>query len=161
MITDWTDTRVERMKELLADKQSAAQIAYTLNRETGTDFTRNSVIGKLHRIGLRGFRNPPKPRRQKLTRMVFGKGKSGSWRNGPSLPAEPIPAPVIFTDEHKCALFDLKNNSCRFPLWDGDTPFHDKFFCGVPEADFDDGRSWCHFHSAVACRPVPVREAAE
>lgn len=43
----WTEERVETLKRMWADGQSASQIA----KELG-DVTRNAVIGKVHRLGL-------------------------------------------------------------------------------------------------------------
>src|ERR1700730_9170410 len=45
----WTDERVELLKKLWADGLSASQIAAELG-----GISRNSVIGKVHRIGLSG-----------------------------------------------------------------------------------------------------------
>ena len=45
----WTDERVELLKKLWADGLSASQIAAELG-----GVTRNSVIGKVHRLGLSG-----------------------------------------------------------------------------------------------------------
>ena len=43
----WTDDRVETLKRMWAEGQSASQIA----KELG-GVTRNAVIGKVHRLGL-------------------------------------------------------------------------------------------------------------
>lgn len=43
----WTDERVEQLKAMWAEGQSASQIAKTLG-----EVTRNAVIGKVHRLGL-------------------------------------------------------------------------------------------------------------
>ena len=43
----WTDDRVEKLKTMWAEGQSASQIA----KELG-GVTRNAVIGKVHRLGL-------------------------------------------------------------------------------------------------------------
>ena len=43
----WTDERVELLKKMWSDGQSASQIA----KELG-GVTRNAVIGKVHRLGL-------------------------------------------------------------------------------------------------------------
>jgi len=43
----WTDERVETLKKMWAEGQSASQIA----KELG-GVTRNAVIGKVHRLGL-------------------------------------------------------------------------------------------------------------
>ena len=51
----WTDERVETLKKMWGEGQSASQIA----KELG-GVTRNAVIGKVHRLGLsnRGTRHP-------------------------------------------------------------------------------------------------------
>ena len=43
----WTDERVETLKKMWGEGQSASQIA----KELG-GVTRNAVIGKVHRLGL-------------------------------------------------------------------------------------------------------------
>ncbi|MFN3615775.1 MAG: GcrA family cell cycle regulator, partial [Rubrimonas sp.] len=43
----WTDDRVEKLQQMWAEGQSAAQIAKALG-----GVTRNAVIGKVHRLGL-------------------------------------------------------------------------------------------------------------
>lgn len=45
--TRWTDERVETLKRMWGEGQSASQIA----KELG-GVTRNAVIGKAHRIGM-------------------------------------------------------------------------------------------------------------
>ena len=46
---NWTDDRVELLKKLWNDGLSASQIAAELG-----GISRNSVIGKVHRLGLSG-----------------------------------------------------------------------------------------------------------
>ncbi|MDR0807956.1 MAG: GcrA cell cycle regulator [Gemmobacter sp.] len=50
----WTDERVETLKRMWAEGQSASQIA----KELG-GVTRNAVIGKVHRLGLSNRAGPP------------------------------------------------------------------------------------------------------
>src|SRR5690606_22797372 len=64
----WTDERVETLKRMWAEGQSASQIA----KELG-GVTRNAVIGKVHRLGL--------------SNRVGGKGEEEA------APAAPAPAP--------------------------------------------------------------------
>jgi GcrA cell cycle regulator len=45
----WTDEKVEKLKELWSKGHTASQIAEALG-----DTTRNAVIGKAHRLNLRG-----------------------------------------------------------------------------------------------------------
>ena len=57
----WTDERVETLKRMWNDGQSASQIA----KELG-GVTRNAVIGKVHRLGLsnRTGGQPAKPAKE-------------------------------------------------------------------------------------------------
>ena len=64
----WTDERVETLKRMWAEGQSASQIA----KELG-GVTRNAVIGKVHRLGL--------------SNRVEGEDQ-------PAAPAAPEPQPV-------------------------------------------------------------------
>lgn len=54
----WTEERVETLKKMWAEGQSASQIA----KELG-GVTRNAVIGKVHRLGLSNRTNGPVPGR--------------------------------------------------------------------------------------------------
>ena len=62
MLMSWTDERVELLKKMWGEGQSASQIA----KELG-GVTRNAVIGKVHRLGLSnratGTRHRPRPPR--------------------------------------------------------------------------------------------------
>lgn len=148
--TDWNTDRVSRMLVLHAEKKSASVIATTINTETGSSFSRNSVIGKLHRSGLRGNKPVSCIKRRPKRTHRFHISNSGNWRNGPSLPSSPVPPSIVFTTEHKCGFFALGNTSCRWPLWEGDEPLNERFYCGTPEANFDDGKPWCLAHANVA-----------
>ena len=73
----WTDERVETLKRMWAEGQSASQIA----KELG-GVTRNAVIGKVHRLGL--------------SNRVGGKDEGESESPAPAAAApkpEPKPAP--------------------------------------------------------------------
>ena len=72
----WTDERVETLKRMWNEGQSASQIA----KELG-GVTRNAVIGKVHRLGL--------------SNRVGGKEEEEeSSAPAPAVAAEPAPAPA-------------------------------------------------------------------
>ncbi|WP_415639385.1 GcrA family cell cycle regulator, partial [Paracoccus nototheniae] len=52
----WTDERVETLKRMWSEGQSASAIA----KELG-GVTRNAVIGKVHRLGLSNRNDDPEP----------------------------------------------------------------------------------------------------
>ncbi len=63
----WTEERVETLKKMWAEGQSASQIA----KELG-GVTRNAVIGKVHRLGLSNRINGPVPGRPEDAEMEDG-----------------------------------------------------------------------------------------
>ena len=63
----WTEERVETLKKMWAEGQSASQIA----KELG-GVSRNAVIGKVHRLGLSNRINGPVPGRPEDAEMEDG-----------------------------------------------------------------------------------------
>ncbi|SFP81072.1 GcrA family cell cycle regulator [Tranquillimonas alkanivorans] len=72
----WTDERVELLKRMWNEGQSASQIA----KELG-GVTRNAVIGKVHRLGL-------------SNRVGAAPSKAAKPEAAPAAEPEPAPAPV-------------------------------------------------------------------
>src|ERR1700749_2552952 len=58
---NWTDDRVEQLKNLWTEGLSASQIARALG-----GVTRNAVIGKVHRLCLAGRASPSRSERPRL-----------------------------------------------------------------------------------------------
>src|ERR1700739_3768684 len=58
---NWSDDRVEQLKNLWTEGLSASQIARALG-----GVTRNAVIGKVHRLGLAGRASPSRIERPRL-----------------------------------------------------------------------------------------------
>ena len=86
----WTDERVETLKKMWAEGQSASQIA----KELG-GVTRNAVIGKVHRLGLSNRVGPGTPAEDE------GNSASATATAAPSpaAPAKPAPAPRAVAPE--------------------------------------------------------------
>jgi GcrA cell cycle regulator len=108
-------------------------------------FSRNAVIGKVHRLGLSGratterkprmrsatSRKPKAPRPQRPTRRLLADELY-----------QPLAlADIAAPDMRPCAFLELDATRCHFPIGDpGDPDFH---FCGgspLPE------RPYCAFH---------------
>ena len=84
----WTDERVETLKKMWAEGQSASQIA----KELG-GVTRNAVIGKVHRLGLSNRVGPGTPAEDE------GTAASATAAPSPAAPAKPAPAPRAVAPE--------------------------------------------------------------
>ncbi len=76
---NWSDDRVEQLKNLWTEGLSASQIARALG-----GVTRNAVIGKVHRLGLAGRASPARADRP----APAGAPKASTLRN--AMPAAPV-----------------------------------------------------------------------
>ena len=86
----WTDERVETLKKMWAEGQSASQIA----KELG-GVTRNAVIGKVHRLGLSNRVGPGTPAEDEGTAA----SATATAAPSPAAPAKPAPAPRAVAPE--------------------------------------------------------------
>lgn len=57
--TIWTDDLTKALRDLVAEKHSASVIAKTLKDMYGARVTRNAVIGKAHRLGVKLLSREP------------------------------------------------------------------------------------------------------
>lgn len=132
---DWTDAAIARLKELWAEGLSASQCG------TRMGVSRNSVIGKIHRLGLTGkYRRPREGRARRMTKPKPARLLETTEQvlSRPEIPQmRPDLRPVGGFD-----LLELRAGMCRWP--EGEGPFT---FCGAQQA-FDS--SYCRKHYALA-----------
>lgn len=131
----WTKETVDDLEKLNAAGLYASEIADAL----GNGITRNSVIGKLNRMGLRAAhkpvprrprqKRPPRPRLRIFPPILAPKPK----------PAEPTP---VETALH-CTIMELHSRSCRWPI--EEIAPRQFLFCGN-----DTGETYCGYHSRIA-----------
>jgi GcrA cell cycle regulator len=135
----------EALTRLVADGFSALQISRKLNHDFGTKFTRNAIIGKVHRIKLALKTDPC----------------SKKPRHDPSVPPKPRVRPV---SARRVRLQLIKNTSEPKPLGDVDTGCRwlhgeptERMFCGAPTREFS---SWCPHHEARVVTVAPLMKVA-
>jgi GcrA cell cycle regulator len=137
----WTEERVALLRRLWLEGLSASEVARRLGGAT-----RNSIMGKVHRLGLCGRaaaavqaaksatprrRRPPRPR--------------PPWLG--ALSAEPAPlAPLRCGDGRGVSVLALNASLCKFPI--GDPSAADFAFCGRDAV----GGPYCAFHAQLAYR---------
>ncbi|MBS0565622.1 MAG: GcrA cell cycle regulator [Proteobacteria bacterium] len=83
----WTDERVETLKKMWAEGQSASQIA----KELGS-VTRNAVIGKVHRLGLSNRVGAPGQGDGEARDEAEAKAPQAEAAPRPAAPPRPAPA---------------------------------------------------------------------
>ena len=130
----WTPAMVATLKELLAapEYMSCYDIASIITAQSGVPLSRNAVAGKVNRDQLAYLRiaKPPKTNKPKRKPKMF---------TPPVL--LPLEHPTETSPPLSCTLFELRPNSCRWPLAVNEAGEH--LFCGVvkpPE------RSYCAEH---------------
>lgn|SRR6185312_429846 len=125
-INPWTAEAVAKLTSLWAEGKSTSQIAARL----GNGITRNAVIGKLHRIGLKGQKGLPgvpikpakadRPVRPEIARPVASPS--------PSTVPEP-PEPITLAPAEPVAFRDLRECQCRYIV--GAVSGADTIYCGA------------------------------
>jgi GcrA cell cycle regulator len=153
----WTREATEQLAALWQSGASGSLIAAAINRDHGTAFSRNAVIGKINRLGLArravGVPRSAKPRAARRARPGDGRRAFPSpllrlarltLDTADRVAVDDIGPPV----GRRCSLLELDDATCRWPVGDPRTP--EFYFCGgKPLA----GRPYCVHHAAVAYQP--------
>jgi GcrA cell cycle regulator len=140
----WTSEKTDVVRALYPT-HSASIIALMINERFGGVYTRNSVIGICHRLGLKkgGMgRHPLHQLNQK--RPPRGKMKLKSkpeWKPGPPPYIGPRPSGI----QCQCQVVDLEPYNCRWPFGDPLQPGF--YFCGAVVAE---GWQYCPTHLKLA-----------
>ena len=153
----WTDERIEMLRGLWEGGSTASQIAEKL----GNIFSRNAVIGKAHRLGLKARPSPVKANDptaavenvvvESLSPPV---AEAAPAVAAPAAPAARKPAPAAAPriipvappkKSGKTTLLELSDKICKWPIGHpNETDFH---FCGkAVQAGFP----YCGEHCAIA-----------
>jgi GcrA cell cycle regulator len=149
----WNDERVEQLKRLHAEGLSCSLIATKL----GCGLSRNSIIGKLHRIGLRSSKpvvSKERPTPRDCDRplhpvaILHPPVECTVEEAHPSSPLNDAQVPL----NQRRTLVDLGQHDCRWSC--GDPDALDFFFCGAPTVD---GLPYCRAHCERAYSQPPRR----
>jgi GcrA cell cycle regulator len=161
----WTEEAIETLRQLALAGISASRIAVALGAPS-----RNAVIGKAHRIGIRlngrGNCSAPsgggaeraraeRPRLAAVPRRVAVSCKQ-SLASARS-PQRETKAPWIFAEAEvgemrRVGFAEIRALDCRWPL--GDPTCEDFAYCGLDAAK---GRSYCAGHCRMAYRSPYAR----
>lgn len=155
----WTDERVEQAKKLFHEGLSFAQIA----AEIGGGLSRNAVIGKLHRLGLKGSKQvSAAPKMHKRTmrrggprlRLVAEEAAPTDKRKPPTVVKLPVD-PAVTMCATRVSLLDARQDQCRWPASDDGSA---SMVCGAKT--WADGKPWCAQHARRSIQPYERKTAA-
>lgn len=151
LVNAWSDERIEQLKKLFDANLSASQIAAEMGH-----LSRNAVVGKLHRLGIkrgrvikaksdapRAARKAPVAKRPhvEVFRLVGNKVQSVLQFDDAILrQADVVPLNIT--------LMNLGRSQCRYP-----TQTEPTLFCGTERGE---GSSYCPQHAEL-CRGTPTR----
>jgi GcrA cell cycle regulator len=131
----WTTERVERLRKLWAEGQTATAIAASLGGSS-----RAGVLGKIFRLRLAS------PNVAASDPAAADAQQPGHRR--PGRPPAPKPQVAATPPKRGKSLLELTNESCRWPHGEpGTARFH---FCGAPGADLQRGMPYCERHAQRA-----------
>jgi len=156
---EWKDESVAELRRLWCEKGASAGVAaQLLSEKFGGYVTRNMIIGKAHRLGLKHpeGRIAVAPRQKKTISVVkqsLTTQPAKIIRQSPNFP--PCLQVVLEYVEHEpetpsdgstlIGLLDLRETTCRFPIGD---PRHESFgYCGAPSLV---GKPYCKHHHRIA-----------
>src|ERR1700743_809405 len=105
---NWTDDRVEQLKNLWTEGLSASQIARALG-----GVTRNAVIGKVHRLGLAGRASPS--RSSERPRLPMAPKMPRTRTHVPAV-AVVEEDPLLFEDGSHATVLTISDRMCRWPI---------------------------------------------
>lgn len=168
---NWTAKACERLEVLIIrGKLSAGNTAAILNREFG-DCTRNAVIGKCLRAGLRfaqkrveKLARPPRPPRlprpsrpkpepkARIIKKPFILKPMNIWTK-PAAPAAHVATITAdFVRGPGVQIMELTERTCRWPIGD---PLREDFrYCGADKQP--DGKPYCSHCRAITYTPRTV-----
>lgn len=147
----WTDELTEAVTAMWREGKSGGEIAKALTNVTKTRFTRNQVIGKVHRLQKHGILEQRAPVGHGQRPRVGKAPSATTKRNTPnrsgitvrkkSQPMKPHAgdATTGFGPDGGVALMDLKDHHCRFSFKAG-------AFCGAQRKEKS---SYCERHHLV------------
>lgn len=156
MTDTWTDDRITRLKELVAEGQSYTDIARTLSvMFPFNTLTRNAALGKAHRLRIHTTRAIPirKARRTprfKEARYFAPKRPRHMTRVEKALAklqVEPMPL-ARAEDVARVSFTDLREHHCKWPVGDPvDAGNNSPIFCGAERVP---GLPYCPEHTRRA-----------
>jgi len=147
----WTTEREDELRSLWALGLSASQIANRMHTPS-----RNSIIGKVHRLGLPQRRKQPQmTAAQRLQALEVARQRKNELerqrRSGPvGLPKfpwrhKPQEASMDIPVEQRVSIMELTSQTCRWPLWGDDQ--REGLYCGAATVP---GQPYCCGHCALS-----------
>ncbi|WP_024516802.1 GcrA family cell cycle regulator [Bradyrhizobium sp. Tv2a-2] len=144
----WTDEIIEELKHLFIERRfSKGAVARFFSEKLGIEVTRNAIVGKLNRLGIK---------REGVTQFCAER-KPRLFQPKPS--RQPFVPQVVVTEPRMVPFAELGDGECQYECTNADG-VGDWLFCGNP---CKSGSAFCRKHHGVVwvrARKARVGEAA-
>ncbi|MBQ8870944.1 MAG: global cell cycle regulator GcrA-like protein [Alphaproteobacteria bacterium] len=140
----WTEEMIDGLKQMWKEGLTTNEIAKRLG------VSKNSIVGKVHRLNLKARPSPIKKKEEiTATEVTETKEEVVKQSNTPIKKITVASVNILTTKKTKkdscLKLTDLDNHTCRWPIGD---PKDDNFcFCGKT---IRSGQTYCEEHAAIA-----------
>lgn len=138
----WTAERVAELKARWLKWETFTEIAVAIGHRS-----RNAVIGKAHRLGLRRDNGKPQPRKPREPRPRASRQR---WRSNGYAKGETVKEPSPIFANPKCFIA-LNADDCRWPDFNG-APGPDLLCCAAPAVP---GLPYCAAHCRISYAGTP------
>jgi hypothetical protein len=149
----WPDEHLVFARKLWEEGNSAAQVASQLNRTFKANYSRNAIIGKVHRAGW----DRQETARRAVQSVPRSRPSPPPWPPRPPPPPDAKPpqsppieivemAPGELAPNGAASIWDLKAGQCKFPYG-----LKDYTFCGAQTRS--DLESYCAYHDNICHQP--------
>jgi GcrA cell cycle regulator len=143
----WNEAETEQLTTLFHEGLSFSQIAKNIATKT-----KNSCISKSKRIGL-PHRGQMIAACEQTPREPVKRAPRPRIKATAETPKPVAPVKSGDSKDWRCTILQLKDCSCRFPLWE--TPEDDRLYCGRPTARLSEGRPYCAVHATLSYHTRP------
>jgi hypothetical protein len=142
-MTNWTDECVATLRRIW-ETHSAVMAVQVIAAEHGVKFTRNAVIGKLHRLKL--FKQPTLPKRAKPPTREPGQATPKAAKiKQPKFDFVPFVPRIVETKPLHIPFDELSNSVCKYEC-SGQDDVRLYTFCGNTSVE---GKSYCAKHNEL------------
>ncbi len=137
----WLQAMDARITELWEDGMATAHIASAMSEEFPRPFSKNSIIGRAHRLGLKS---------RKIACLGERKPRKRTKHSKKHLEPKFIPVPLPPAENHVWGLFgELGYRVCRFIQ--GEPVGLETLMCGLPVSE----GSYCQYHHWITHTKPP------
>ena len=156
IVFTWPEAAIEAMRAHAANGLSASQIAAALSPVFDYPLTRNSIVGKCARVGIKLAWQPPnKTAGEKIAkaRVSAPKPRVEAFVDFLGTPEREQPVVVDLPVTGRVSLMELRHRHCRFPTNQNEDG--EWLFCGE---DKSGEKPYCAKHCALSyVKPTSIR----